>query len=378
MRVAMNMTFAADRKEPLAEMLGRIRQAFLDAGLGEPAIRFTFVDSAMQKGAPVDRVLKRHPEMERFLTFDPLIPGSQTESRMLSNSVTGEPAEYATLHAIAAGVPRSYGFIGVWLHFHAPAFGERLIGLPKYGNSLPGVAVTDNRWVTGRQRALSVYTVVEAELEDKKLPPNPVPVDRLIKALGKIKRTEQVPIRVPGGAPGEIVGAIPRANAEAVKAVAIDFRARLNEVVQMADLPHNLPPAAELHLQNAGVTAGPRKPALETAFKPMGYTCRGGSGEFHLTRRTSANLTIELYLDVGTWSHSVSAIFMVHGGGFKESLRIPVTPLDNSGQYPIGDAAQWQKIVDNLAAMVRELERSFVPEIEQAAGPTPAWYKPSL
>jgi hypothetical protein len=256
-------------------------------------------------------------------------------------------------------------------------FGERLIGLPKYGNSLPGVAVTDNRWVTGRHRALSVYTAVEAELEDKKLPPNPEPVDRLIKALGKIKSTAQVPIRVPGGAPGEIVGAIPRANAEAVKAIVTDYRARLKEVVQMADLPHNLPPAEELRLQNAGVVAGPRKPALETAFKPMGYSCRGGTGEFHLTRRTSGNLIMELYLDVGTWSHSVSAIFMVHGGGFKESLRIPVTALDNGGQYPIGDAAQWQKIVENLAAMVRELDRSFVPEIEQAAGPTPAWYQPA-
>ncbi len=47
------------------------------------------------------------------------------------------------------------------------------------------------------------------------------------------------------------------------------------------------------------------------------------------------------------------------------------------GQYPTGDAVQWQKIVENLAAMVRELDRSFVPEIEQAAGPSPAWYQPA-
>jgi hypothetical protein len=42
---------------------------------------------------------------------------------------------------------------------------------------------------------------------------------------------------------------------------------------------------------------------------------------------------------------------------------------------PIGDAEQWQKIVENLAAMVRELERSFEPAVEQAAGPSPAWYE---
>ncbi len=34
MRVALLTTFAASNKEPLAEMTGRIRQAFLDAGLG--------------------------------------------------------------------------------------------------------------------------------------------------------------------------------------------------------------------------------------------------------------------------------------------------------------------------------------------------------
>lgn len=55
-----------------------------------------------------------------------------------------------------------------------------------------------------------------------------------------------------------------------------------------------------------------------------------------------------------------------------------MSPRDASaGQYPIGDAAQWQKIVENLGAMVRELDRTFVPEIEQAAGPSPEWFQPA-
>ncbi|HTB11464.1 MAG TPA: hypothetical protein VK752_07835 [Bryobacteraceae bacterium] len=375
MRVATNVTFAADKKEPLSELLGRIRQAFLDAGMGEPAIRFTMVDSSVKKGVPIDRVLKRYPEMERFVGFDPIIPGSPTKSRLLSNHATGEAVEYATLQAILAGVPRTYGFAGLWLHFHTPMFGERLIGLPRFGNSLPGVVVTDSWWVTGRKRALSVYTTVEVEMEDKKLPPNPEPIEALIKALGKVKRTDQVSIRAPGGG---IVGSIAPANVEAVKAIFADYKARLKEIVDLADLPHNLPPAAEIRQQSAGVTAGPRKPALEAAFKPMGYSCRGGSGTFYLTRRTAGNLTVELYLDVGTWSHSISAMVTIKGGGFQFSLNIPVAPNEAPGQYPIGDAIQWQKIVENLAAMVRELDRSFVPEIEQAAGPSPAWYKSAL
>jgi hypothetical protein len=373
MRVATHTTFTASKKETLSEMTGRVRQAFLDAGLGEPTIRFTFVDSPKQKVSPIDRVLKRHPEMERTQTFSALMPGT-SESRVLTNVTTGEAADYTTLQAILAGVPRSYPFMAVWLHFYAPVFGERLIGLPKMGNSLPGVIITDNAWITGRRRALWGYTVVEAAAEDQKLPPNPEPVDGVMKACGKVTRTAQVGILNPDGR--TLVGSIPAANVEAVKAVVADYRARMKEVVEGADLPHNLPPAAEIRQQNSGVTAGPRKPALEAAFKSMGYSCRGGSGEFHLTRRTSGNLTVELYLDVGTWSHSVSAIFLVQGAGFKASFPIPVA-LDAQGQYPIGDAIQWQKIVENLAAMVRELDGSFVSEIEQAAGHTPAWYQPA-
>jgi hypothetical protein len=375
MRVAMNHSLATSKKESLAELMGRIRQAFLDARLLEPAIRFSLMGEGRVEGhSPIDRVLKRHPEMKRFETFSAAMGGP--ELRLLTNAASGETAEYSTILAIAAGVPRSYPFSAVVLHFHAPAFGERFIGLPKFGHSLPGVMVTDNRWVNGRHRALSVYTVVNADEGDKKLPPNPEPVDAVIKACGKVRRTDQVHQLAPDGR--TIVGSIPPAKVEAVKAIVADYRARIKEVVALADLPHSLPPAAEIRLQNAGVIVGPRKPVLEAAFKPMGYACRGGSGEFHLTRRTSGNLTVELYLDVGTWSHSVSAIFLVHGAGFKASLGIPVAPQDVAfGQYPIGDAAQWQRIVENLAAMVRELDRSFVPEIEQAAWPTPAWYRPT-
>src|SRR4249919_3468456 len=49
MRIALHTPMAATRKEPLVEMTGRVRQAFLDAGLGEPAIRFTMVDTSGAK-----------------------------------------------------------------------------------------------------------------------------------------------------------------------------------------------------------------------------------------------------------------------------------------------------------------------------------------
>jgi hypothetical protein len=114
----------------------------------------------------------------------------------------------------------------------------------------------------------------------------------------------------------------------------------------------------------------------------MGYDCRSESaGSFTLRRRTPNNLTAEIYLDVGTWSNSVTAIFRIHGLiegiGFKGTLLLPVARRAMSGaQYPIGDAERWQKIVENLAATVAELDRTFVPEVEAISGPSPGWYKP--
>jgi hypothetical protein len=360
MRVALNNTLAASKKEPLAELVDRVRQAFLDFTSAEPAIRFTLMDVSS-----VDRVLKRYPEMERFVTDWPLLGGSLT--RVLSNAATGEAADFSVLRTIAAGVPRSYPFKAVVMHFHAPAFGEALRGLPRFGNSLPGVMVTDNRGINGRQRALAAYTVVDVE-DGKKLPPLPEPAASVVRACGKVTRTQLV----------GLLQAIPADNPASVKAVEVivaDYRARMKEIMERARLPHTFPPASEIQDQNPGVLAGPRKPALEAAFRPMGYACRGGSGEFQLTRQTSGNLTVELGLDVGTWSHEVSASFMVRGFTFTASLAIPMSLRD--GQYPIGDAAQWQRIVENLAAMVRELDRSFVPEIERVAGPLPTWYQPA-
>jgi hypothetical protein len=76
MRVALLTTFAASKKEPLAAMIERVHQAFLDAGLGEPVIQFNFGDAPLAGfTSSVDRVLKRHPELERFVTDASPMPG---------------------------------------------------------------------------------------------------------------------------------------------------------------------------------------------------------------------------------------------------------------------------------------------------------------
>ena len=91
----------------------------------------------------------------------------------------------------------------------------------------------------------------------------------------------------------------------------------------------------------------------------MGYGCRGESGTFALRRRTAGNLTVEVFLDVGTWSRSVTAFLTVTGLGFGARLPLPVAKRA-IGRRPVsrsGMPRRWQKIVDNLAALVAELDK---------------------
>jgi hypothetical protein len=68
----------------------------------------------------------------------------------------------------------------------------------------------------------------------------------------------------------------------------------------------------------------------------------------------------------------------VTGLGFTARLPLPVSKRAiGGGQYKIGDADHWQKLVENLAALVAEFDRSFVPLVEAASGPSPEWYKPA-
>lgn len=68
MHLALFTTFAASRKEPLAEVLERVHAALIGAGFGEPQVQFVFADSPTVGGvSSVDRVLKRFPVLASFV-----------------------------------------------------------------------------------------------------------------------------------------------------------------------------------------------------------------------------------------------------------------------------------------------------------------------
>jgi hypothetical protein len=381
--VVLQTTFRANKKEPLAELLERIHAAFIASGLCEPALQFSFSDAPVPGFvSSVDRVLKRHPDLNRFVStaaYGPNGPPIRQISNGPGSPAQGESVEFPLLLAVAGGVPRSFPFHNLSVRFQEPAFGAASPLQPGlFGSMTPGIVVTDSWWVNGRQRSLSAVTWVEADPASKKLPSPSVPVATVLAACGKAKSMVQIPLveHPPASAPAAS-GVNPEASV-AVGAIVRDYRAALGEAIDRAALPHDLPPSSEARRTTAlGQTTGPKKPVLLRAFKPMGYDCTGGSGTFTLRRRTAGNLTVEVSLDVGTWSRQITAGFLVQGLGFRARLPLPVSKRDMGGvQYPIGDAAQWQRIVENLAALVAEFDRSFVPAVEAAAGPSPEWHRP--
>lgn len=380
MHVALLTTFQASRKDPLGDVLTRIHAAFLTSGLGEPLIQFSFADGPLPgMVSSVERVIKRYPDLQRFVSTAPTMP-TAPPVRMISNGKTspaaGETIPFSTLVAIAKGVPRSFPFHNLAVHFKSPAFGVSFPIAGPLAAMDPGIVVHDSWWVSGRSRSVTAVASVDADPRSTTLPSPRDDVAAVLAACGKVKETTQVLLAA--SAQGSTIAAAPQDVAQAVAAILIEYRDHLADVVERATLPHDLPTAREaLDTVPLGQTSGPKKPVLVQAFKPMGYDCRSESGVFTLRRRTPGNLSVEISLDVGSWSNSLTASYSISGLGFGARLPLPVSKRDlRARQYQIGGAGRWQQIVDNLAALVAELDRSFAREIEAAAGPSPNWYRP--
>jgi len=383
MHLALLTTFAAGRKDPLAEMLDRVYSAIIAGGFGEPALLFTLLESPHSRVSSVDRALKRFPELRAVERRTEATKNGIPSTRVLTNRPnlggTREVIPFNTLLEVARGVPRTFPFNDVAIHFVVRSLSGGLEMLPTEVGHDAGISVTDSWWISGRQRSLSALAILKTDPSARQLPKLPDEVTALFAACGKMRKTIQLPLA--DMTPTLIRPAIPESG-QAITATVQECRTKMPEIVERAGLPHDLPSIEDaLRMTPLGQTAGPRKPPLVAAFKPLGYNCHGESGTFTLRRRTRKNLTLELYLDVGSWSHLVSASFAVHGmiGGrtFVASRRLPVAARAMTApQYPIGDAERWRQIVENLTALVIELERTFVPAVEDVSGPAPEWYRP--
>jgi hypothetical protein len=297
--------------------------------------------------------------------------------RRLTNVGSPAPFPLADVIALADGVPRSLPFHAVHVSLRHAEFGS--VALPFGLAPKSGVDVSDGWSPGGRARSVQALYSLDGAADSKKLPDPPAAVAAILAGLGKQRTTAQfvepetfaasIPALAdfaPTPLPGEVA---------IVNPILLKYKKDLPSIVERIGLPHDLPAGPDVRFAAIGAS-GPLKPTLVAAFKPRGYDCRGDSGVFTLRRRTATNHFVVIELDVGTWSRSVSFAFYVRGPVFIASLHPPVAPRDGSHQYPIGDTANWERIVANIAAIVDELERTFVAEITSAVQPAPAWFDP--
>jgi hypothetical protein len=367
--VAVQVEFKTDRKEPLGELIRRVAELFDRNGLqAEVVATFSDGPGGIRHTSAVERALKKHPHLGRFERNDAPLQGPGLPTiRRLTNGEASNPFPMTDILALADGVPRSLPFHAVSVQFGHADFGRATFPL---GVAPPtGITISDGWWVSGRIRGLHAFYAVEGDAASKKLPDPPSAIAAIFASLGKPKRKAQfiAPTRplTPSAAP----------QLARVRAIVVKYRSGMKALVERIGLPYDLPPGKDVLRASLGAR-GPLKPTLVDVFTPRGYDCRGDSGTFTLRRRTRADHVVEIELDVGTWSRSLTFMFHVYGPEFTATLMPPVTLHGDAGQYPIGDTASWERIVANMAAIVDELDRTFVVEIDDAAGQAPEWFDP--
>jgi hypothetical protein len=362
MDVLIQHVYRASKKEPFGVLLRRLHDALLAASL-PVSYEFGFADSPVGGGvSAVDRAVKKFPRVGALVRAES-VPGILGPAHKTIHG-GDEDLPFGTLAELADGLPRSLPFHSARVRFSGPAFGA---GPPL---APTGIDACDSWWVNGRQRSLLANFVVDAGESARKAPVPEGPLAVFFATLGKPSKTNRFPMM--SADPTQ-----PDDSAQSRHAlfeITQKYRARLGDLVAESGMPHSLPPRLEALTMAGAYEPHPLKPTLEQYFRPLGFSCKGGVGTFTLRRRTAANHVVEVDLDVGTWSRMVIAHFRVHVPGYRCTLPMPLAPGLDWGQYPIGDAARWDKIVANLAALGAHLDRKIVPEIDAAAGPAPDWF----
>src|SRR5262245_48614007 len=124
MQLALLTTFAASKKEPVADVLARIHTAC--AATGEaPSVLFTLSDGPIASVSSIDRVLKRHPELKQFEATTSPYPNGPSIRVLTNRAAAGGPGEQVDanlLIEIAKGIPRSFPFHVASFQISLPVF----------------------------------------------------------------------------------------------------------------------------------------------------------------------------------------------------------------------------------------------------------------
>jgi hypothetical protein len=409
MYAAIFTEIKADWREPYADLVERIQNACERGEMLRPKLGFYLSDSPLAKFSSVERVVKRHPELSIFVR-DETGPNGAATSTLTSFAMAIESMESlrpAVLKSIVSGIPKAYPFWEATFEFF-PRSGASSILLSPYESTrspvqlgqfasrvplalsrsvrqkgtlfAPSLFVSDSWGRSHRNRSAIAITVQDIKLTENARKHSQESLRSISSVCGKLLKPTIIPL-LRLETPAEFETARPTEQYLKVVADLIDdIEGNKERLVRQAKLPHDLPSAIMARKDTPAVlSSGAKRPDLISVFRPLGYSCKGGRGEFWLRKRTAKGLVLELYLDVGTWSDSLTAVYHVFGLGFRASLRLPLSMQELScRQYPIGDLTRWRQLVENLAALVIELEQTLIPTFDAISEPLPTWFEPGL
>ncbi len=170
-----------------------------------------------------------------------------------------------------------------------------------------------------------------------------------------------------GPPPGE--EAVPASEKEA----AADFCPALaafadqRDLAQAVSFPHDLPDVS------ASAPAHPPgyRSTVRDVFEARGFhylSNASTSSVVGIGKRLTDSSSLQLSLDVGTWSVSASAILFVSIEDRYAAFRLPPSlRAAQRGQYPMIDEAQWRMLLENHAASVELIEQHVLECAEQRA-----------
>ncbi|MBT9558145.1 MAG: hypothetical protein IV100_19085 [Myxococcales bacterium] len=291
------------------------------------------------------------------------------------------PLDPADITTLADGVPKPYSCDRAFVTWRnhplirprapfsvrEPAWNQDNVSAPPLCGDDPAPMVI----VIYDYKKVSVFAFVEAvaDADTKELPP-PAAVMDLLRPIGVLNvlghdvnngPTDYDRIRATSGAAFNL----PVLQRDSLLALA-------------QDLPHALPEAPVGGTLQA--LTSPHAVALKAATKSLGYTPHKGSssvGKTLLSKYTARGNRLVLDVDFGTMSRRVHAHLRIFGVDWRRSLTLHFTgrDLDNHA-YPIVSDAEFQRVVDNIAALLPRVEATVLPELEALYPPTPAWWHP--
>jgi len=391
-RVFKILTYVLDKRNDLPTVFAAALNAADVLSPGKFKKYFYLADSENGKISAVERAVKKHPVLTKYMYSIPDRLGKLAEHRVLSNMTDDwAPPNPNKIHdevgpdvllAIADGIPKTFPFMYAtfvldridWFKtgtFRSPA-NHRHKASPYSPSDVrdyfSSSIIFQSKWGYSR-RELTLHAVIELDppAGAGSLPDVDSTVQDLLGSLGRIRNARIMAIASPEEEE-TLDGLALRANE-----VVNSYQQSLDEILSGVQLPHVLVEPSSFCSSWDNVSA--KKPLANT-FKGAGYRYlnnMSGQGLYFLCKRTERNNEILLVFDLAPMARTLSWNLVVQGPLWRHTLRMKFYPKTHE-QFSIAGQETLDQLVENARGIALSLEDAVVKDLEDIYGSAPGWF----